>query len=104
MTTPRPPKKVLRPLPAPDPRAPASFTDVEAHAIQAIIRGDASAHQQRMAMQWIITQGAIAYGQHFNENDRLEAFALGRAFVGQQLIGIARIDLIRLDNPPTKES
>lgn len=102
MTAPRPPKKILAPVPAPDPRLPASFTDIEAHAIQAIMRGDATSHQQRIAMQWIITQAAGT--PDFHENDRLEAMSLGRAFVGKQLIGIARIDLVRLDNPPTKES
>lgn len=92
--------KALKPAP---PDEPATFTDVVAFAIQAMINGTASDHQQRLGMEWIITQASNAHGQHYHASDSDRCFALGRAFVGQQLIGIAKINLIALTQPSAKE-
>lgn len=92
--------KALKPRPAAE---PAGWTEAEAYAVKACISGTATEHQQRLAMQWIINAASVAHGQHYHDNDRDTAFALGRAFVGQQILGIARIDLVSLTQPMTKE-
>lgn len=102
MTTPKQ-EKSLKALKPPEPNEPAGFSEAEAFAIQAMIAGEASPHQQRIGMAWIVNEASRAHGEHFHENDRKEAFALGRAFVGQQIIGLAKINLIAITQPPTKE-
>lgn len=96
-------KKLKAAKPAP-PDQPAGFSEFEAHAIQALLNGTATPHQQKGAIAWIINQGSNAHGAHYHANDRDTVFALGRAFVGQQIIGIAKLPLINLTQPPAKEN
>lgn len=74
----------------------ADYTSSEALAIKALIAGTAEPHQQQLAMRWIIEQASFMYGCHFQPTDRDTSFALGRAFVGQQIVGISKLNLASL--------
>lgn len=74
----------------------APYTPADAVAIQALIRGDADSHQQQLAMKWIIEQASEMYAFQYQPTDRDTAFALGRAFVGQQIVGLSKLNLMAL--------
>jgi len=82
-------KKTLANTPA----VPASYETADVAAIQALVRGEATPDQQQRALKWVIECGAGAYGFHYYESERDTAFALGRAFVGQQVIKLTRLNL-----------
>jgi hypothetical protein len=74
------------------PHIPAPYTIAEAAAIQALVRGDAEPHQQQIAVRWLIEQAAGAYEFQYYPTDRDTAFALGRAFVGQQIVKLSKLN------------
>ncbi len=79
------------------PWKPPSFEPEDAAALQALAKGTASAAQQKRALAWIIEQGAatydLAYRPGAQEGDRDTAFALGRVFVGQQIVKLLKLKL-----------
>ncbi len=72
-------------------------------AVQALARGEATADQQKQAMNWIVNQACATYGQSFQlEGDRETAFAEGRRFVGNQLVKLTKLSfnaLRKVQNP-----
>lgn len=65
-----------------------------AAAIQALIKGEASPHQQRSAMNWLINQACGTYNLSFSElGDRETCFAEGRRFVGANIVKLNVISL-----------
>lgn len=78
------------------PHIPPAYDVATAGAIQALGRGDASEGQQKLALQWIIEVGAVAYQFQYYPSDRDTAFALGRAFVGQQIVKLLKLNLMAL--------
>lgn len=84
-----PTKKTLANTPA----VPAAYETADVAAIQAMVRGEADPAQQQRAIKWIIESGAGAYDFHYYESERHTAFALGRAFVGQQVVKLTRLNL-----------
>lgn len=92
--------RVFKALKPADPKEPAPFDETIANAIQKMIDGTASGHLQKIGMAWIINQASNAHGVHLYDTDRDTAIALGRAFVGQQILGIAKIQLINFAAPP----
>jgi hypothetical protein len=71
------------------PAAPASI----ATAIKALHTGQASPHQQQIAMQWIVLE-ACGKGQFpYHTSDRDTVFALGRLFVAELIVGLVKADL-----------
>lgn len=91
----KPKMKAVMPPPADEP-VPA--TKAQINALQKLHEGIAEPHQQRAAIEWIINQASAAYSPSFRrggEDGRRDTdFALGRAFVGQQIIGLLKINLI----------
>lgn len=65
--------------------APVAWEPADASAFQALARGEADAEQQRRVLAWVIERAAATYEFHYRESERDTAFALGRAFVGQQI-------------------
>jgi hypothetical protein len=59
-------------------------------------RGDASAEQQQRALRWLIEQAAGTYEFAYYPSDRDTAFALGRGFVGQQVVKLLKLNLMSL--------
>lgn len=61
-----------------------------------MMRGQAEPHQQKMALDFIINQLAGTYDMHYyggQDGERNTAFALGRAFVGQQIVKLIKTNL-----------
>lgn len=76
---------------------PPPWEPSDAAAIQALARGEADADQQRRAIRWIVETAASAYDMHYRpESPRDTDFALGRAFVGQQVVKLSKINLSKL--------
>lgn len=88
--------RVDRPSLANGPFIPAPYELADASSFQALQRGEATPEQQRRALDWLITAGAGAYEFHYYPSDRDTAFALGRAFVGQQIIKLLKLNLMSL--------
>ncbi len=74
------------------PYAPAEWEPADIVAIQALLDGRAESYQQQRAMKWIIEQAAGTYEFSYYPTDRDTAFALGRAFVGQQIVKMSKLN------------
>lgn len=86
-----------------DERAPWILADwdiADAAAIQACVRGDATPDQQKRAIDWIVNNAAGTYEEPYrpggSEGDRDTAYALGRVFVGRQIVKLSSVPLSRL--------
>lgn len=86
------------------PHIPAPYDLADASAIQALIRGEAEPHQQQRALKWIIEQAAGTYEFNFYPSDRETAFALGRGFVGQQIVKLSKLNLSTLRRADAQSS
>lgn len=78
------------------PWKPVAWDEKAAGAIQAFARGEASPHQQKLAYLFIIERLAGTYEAHYYpgpEGARDTDFALGRAFVGQQLVKLTKVHI-----------
>lgn len=83
-------------LPAGTAYAPADWQDADVLALQAIFDGRADAAQQRRALDWIVYHCARTTDFHYHATERDTAFALGRAFVGQQIGKLLKINATKL--------
>lgn len=78
------------------PAVPAAYTKADVAAIQALLVGTATADQQRRALDWIIKQAACTYEFPYYPSDRDTAFACGKAFVGQQIVKLSKLNLMSI--------
>jgi len=78
------------------PHSPAAYDVADAAAMQAIADGIADEHQQRRALKWLIEAAAITYEFHYYPSERDTAFALGRAFVGQQIVKMLKLNVSKM--------
>lgn len=85
-----------KPTLATGPYIPADYDIADVSAIQALSIGEASPDQQRRALKWLIEQGAGTYEFHYYPSDRDTAFALGRGFVGQQIVKLLKLNVSSL--------
>lgn len=85
------------------PAVPAEYELADASAIQALMRGEADEGQQQRALKWIIEVGAGSYQFQYYPSDRDTAFALGRGFVGQQIVKLSKLNLSALRRANTNE-
>jgi hypothetical protein len=76
------------------PHVPPPWEPADASAFQALQRGDANEEQQARVLKWLIEQAAGTYEFNYYPSERDTAFALGRAFVGQQVVKLLRINLM----------
>lgn len=76
------------------PRIP-NKTDVSiAYAMQALYRGEATAEQQKKAIDWIVGVASDAYGYgYISEKPYDTAFLNGRQAVGKNVIELANADI-----------
>lgn len=65
------------------------------YAVQAVYAGEADASQQRMALEWIIHSAAQTYDEPYRSDadggERETSFALGRAYVGRQIVKLVNM-------------
>lgn len=92
------PKKTRR-LVAPRAK-PANVPDLptytQAVAVRALSSGEATAEQQKIAFRWIVEGASGMYREAFDDSPRLTDFMLGRVFVGQQIVGVLKMNLSQL--------
>lgn len=75
---------------------PPEYDVADVAAFQALHEGEATPEQQKRALDWLITKCAGVYEFHYYPNDRDTSFALGRAFVGQQVVKLLHLNKSRL--------
>lgn len=79
------------------PWKPAPWEPADVAAIQALARGDATADQQRRALDYIINNIAGTYDLSYRpDSDRDTAFAEGKRFVGLQIVTRLKTNLAAL--------
>lgn len=90
------PKRVV----APSPILPPAWDLADASAIQALHRGEATPDQQQRALKWIIESAAGTYDMPYrpggDDGNRDTLFALGKQFVGQQVVKLLKLNLSAL--------
>jgi hypothetical protein len=78
---------------APPQITPPLYEAADIAAIQALQVGEATAYQQKRALDWIIRQAAVTYDLSFSpESDRLTALAEGRRYVGLQIVKLLALN------------
>lgn len=78
------------------PYMPVDYELADVSAFQALERGEADSQQQRRALKWLIEQAAGTYEFNYYPSERDTSFALGRTFVGQQVVKLLRLNLLQL--------
>ena len=93
----RPAKSVAAALADHAPWKPVTVPAEVAGALQALHRGQAEPHQQTLALRWIIETSRNAGAHYFpGENGRRDTdYALGRAFMGEQIVTVLNIKMRR---------
>lgn len=79
--------------------APAAFEVADASALQALVLGQADPDQQMRALKWIIESASGMYLTGFRPGEdgrRNTDFMLGRIFVGQQIVGLMKVNISKL--------
>ena len=94
MTT-KPPAK-LKALPSPPANAVPMAPQAVAAAFKALHAGDASGHQQQLALQWLVREACGKAHFPYHPSDRDTVFALGRLFVADIVVGLFNADLSSL--------
>ena len=74
---------------------PAIYEAEDVEALQALSKGIADPAQQGRALKWIVETAAETYGLSYRSDgeggERETAFALGRVFVGQQIVKLVNM-------------
>jgi hypothetical protein len=83
-------------VPEPVPYTPAAWEPPDVGAIQALQRGDASADQQKRALDWIIVNACGTYDLEYRSDPRAHSFCSGRRFVGLQIVKMLKLNLTKL--------
>lgn len=95
-------KRAIPVAPQSAPWLPPAYEKADVSAIQALASGLASPEQQKRALDWIIQQAAgtydLAYRPGGEEGSRDTTFALGRVFVGQQIVKMMKLSLALIPN------
>lgn len=72
---------------------PVDYEAQHIEAVQACLRGEADAYQQKLAIDWIVETAAgtyeLSYRSESDGGERETAFAEGRRFVGMQIVKLA---------------
>ena len=88
--------KALKALARPPVDQPPIAPLAVAMAVKALHNGTASEHQQRMALEWIVREACGKAHFPYAASDRDTAFALGRLFVADLIVGLFNADLSSL--------
>lgn len=98
-----PPRKPSE-LPKAEPWKPPHYEIEDAGAIQALLRGDAQAHQQQRALAYIIESLCGTYDMSYRPSgDRDTCFAEGKRFVGNQLVKLSKINIAKLGGSQSEQ-
>src|SRR6185437_11911050 len=92
-------------LPKADPWKPAAWENADAGAIQALMRGDAAAHQQQRAIKFIVEQVCGTYDLSYRSaSDRDTCFAEGKRSVGLQIVKLTHVNLSTFKDEPSEQA
>ena len=69
------------------------YTLADVEALHMLSQGTAEAEQQKRALRWIVEAAAATHQWGFYAGQRETDIALGRQFVGQQIIGLLKLNL-----------
>lgn len=75
---------------------PAPFDSTDATALQAMAAGVANDGQQKRAMDWILKGACALNDWPYRDSERETCLALGRHFVGQQIVGLLKVNVSAL--------
>ena len=92
----KPAKRKLVALQPSQGSVPAPVTSSDAAAIQALASGTANDGQQKHALKWILEEACALPKWPYRESQRETDIALGRHFVGQQIVGLMNINVSQL--------
>lgn len=95
--------KPLVTAPIPQGSVPAPFNSMHAAAIQAVAAGNANDGQQKMAIDWILKGACALNDWPYRDSERETCIGLGRHFVGQQIVGLMRVNISALRKREQKE-
>ncbi len=76
---------------------PATFVPADATALQAIAAGTANDSQQKRALKWILEGACGLPVWAYRESPRETDIALGRQFVGQQIMGLLKVQVSKMN-------
>jgi hypothetical protein len=69
----------------------------QASAIQALARGEADPKQQKDALSFIINDICLTYDMPYRSDSQRDTdFLLGRIFVGQQIVKLIKVNLMKV--------
>ena len=89
-------------LPKADPWKPPHYELPDVAAFQALHRGDATEDQQRRALKYLIETLCGTYDMAYRPASQRDTdFALGKAFVGQQLVKFLHLNTHALKADPS---
>ena len=75
------------------PHEPPKWDVVHIAAFQAMEKGEATPHQQQVALDWLLhAASGIQNLSYWPESDRATAFAEGRRFVGLQVAKLLQLN------------
>ena len=90
-------------LPKAEPWKPSYYEVADVAAIQALGRGDATEDQQKRALGYVIQTLCGTYDVAYRPaSPRDTDFALGKAFVGQQLVKFLTLNVHVLKEDPSR--
>lgn len=71
---------------------PPDYNKSDVFAVKALAAGNASDHQQKQALRWIVNQACGTYDLSFRpESERATCLAEGRRFVGLQIVKLLNL-------------
>ncbi len=89
-------------LPKAEPWKPSHWEIPDAAALQAVHRGEATPEQQQRALQYVIETLCGTYDLAFRPaSGRDTDFALGKVWVGQQIVKLLHINTHALKSDPS---
>lgn len=74
----------------------APFATADAVAIQAMAKGEANSDQQKRVLKWILESACALPIWAFRDQQRETDIALGRHHVGQQIVGLMKVNISRM--------
>ncbi len=75
---------------------PAPFNSSDAAALQALAAGTANDGQQKRALNWILEGACQLPVWAYGKDERETNVALGRQMVGQQIMGVLKVNISNL--------
>lgn len=76
----------------------------DASALQALSRGEASPEQQKRALRYVIETVCGTYDMAYRPASARDTdFALGRVFVGQQIVKLLKLNLGAIRGQPSEQ-